>query len=230
MTGTDETTIERLLAAALLHVPFDGWSEATLRAACRDAGIDRERLRLICPRGAVDLALAHHAAGDRALAAALASRIAPGLRMRERIAAAIRLRIELGGGREVARRSAALFALPQHAGAGARAVWGTADLIWTLLGDSSDDLNWYTKRATLAGVIGAAMLYWLGDETPGGEATAAFIDRRIEDVMWIEGAKARLRDSPAAVPLMRAQAWLSARVRRPAPPPDDLPGRWRNGR
>jgi ubiquinone biosynthesis protein COQ9 len=229
MNATDDRMIERLLAAALAHVPFDGWSEATLQAACRDAGISREQARLLCPRGAVDLARAHHAAADRALAAAFAARIAPTLRMRERIAAAVRLRLELAGGREIARRSAALFALPQHAADGARAVWGTADLIWTLLGDISEDLNWYTKRATLAGVIGAAMLYWLGDETPGAEATAAFIDRRIEDVMRIEGAKARLRESPAAGPLMRAQAWISARVRRPAPPPDDLPGRWRNG-
>ena len=30
---------EKLLDAALLHVPFDGWSEVTFRAACHDAEV-----------------------------------------------------------------------------------------------------------------------------------------------------------------------------------------------
>jgi ubiquinone biosynthesis protein COQ9 len=42
--------------------------------------------------------------------------------------------------------------LPMYAADGARAIWGTADAIWTALGDTSEDVNWYTKRATLSGV------------------------------------------------------------------------------
>ena len=39
MTKTDNDPKTRLLAAALPHVPFDGWSDVTLRAAAADIGL-----------------------------------------------------------------------------------------------------------------------------------------------------------------------------------------------
>lgn len=212
----------RLMQAALAHVPFDGWSDATFRAACRDIGIDPALGRAHCPKGAVDLALAYHRAGDDAMAEALRAADLGTMRFRDRVAFAIRARLDAAE-KEAVRRGAALFALPQHAADGARAVWGTADRIWTELGDTAEDLNWYTKRATLAAVHAATVLYWLGDDSEGNAATWAFLDRRIDGVMQIEAAKARLRDNPATRPLMAAQDWLFSRVRRPARP-DDLPG------
>jgi ubiquinone biosynthesis protein COQ9 len=110
-----------------------------------------------------------------------------------------------------------------HAADGARAVWGTADRIWTELGDTAEDLNWYTKRATLAGVYAATVLYWLGDDSPGNQATWDFLDRRIAGVMQIEAAKARLRENPLTRPAMRMQDWVAGMVRKPMRM-DDLPG------
>lgn len=221
--GETETIREKLLAAALPHVPFDGWGEATFRAACADAGIDPGLAHALLPRGGVDLALAYHAAGDAAMVARLKSTDLSALRFRERIAAAVRFRLEAAE-RELVRRGSTLFALPQHAAEGARAVWGTADLIWVALGDGSDDLAWYTKRATLAGVYGATVLYWLGDESPGAQATWEFLDRRIEDVMRIETAKARVKDGPLLSKLFAGPLWLAGRIRAPKPLPAGLPG------
>jgi ubiquinone biosynthesis protein COQ9 len=198
MTDTKTTPTsdaDRLLDAALVHVPFDGWSRATLAAAARDEGIDPGLAHAIFPRDGIDLALAYHRRGDAAMAAELAARDLSDLRMREKVALAVRLRIE-GADREAVRRGAALFALPQHAGEGARAVWGTADAIWTALGDPSQDGNWYTKRAILASVYGATVLYWLGDESPGHQATWEFLDRRIDGVMRFELAKAQVQKNP----------------------------------
>ena len=118
------------------------------------------------------------------------------MRFRDRIAAAVRYRVEAVEDKEAARRGTAFFSLPQNAQAGARAFWETADRIWTALGDTSDDVNWYTKRATLSGVYGATVLYWLGDDSPGHEDTWSFLDRRIEDVMRIEKAKGAVNDNP----------------------------------
>ncbi len=100
------------------------------------------------------------------------------------------------------RRGTTLFALPQHAADGARAIWGTADAIWTALGDTSRDLNWYTKRATLSGVYASTVLYWLGDDSTGHQATWEFLDRRIDDVMQIEKAKAAFRENPLGKALL----------------------------
>ena len=90
----------------------------------------------------------------------------------------------------------ALIVIVSAAAEGARAVWATADLIWTTLGDSAQDVNWYTKRATLVAVYGTTLLYWLGDDSVGAEATWAFLDRRIADVMAFEKVKAQVGDNP----------------------------------
>jgi len=43
---SDTALMSRLLEAAKLHVPFDGWSETTLQLAAQDAGIDPGLLEL----------------------------------------------------------------------------------------------------------------------------------------------------------------------------------------
>lgn len=213
----------QVLDAALAHVPFDGWSERTLKAAISDAGVSAAITRSLFPRGGVDLALAYHARGDAEMAARLAAMDLSSLRFRDRIATAVRTRLELAD-RELVRRGTTLFSLPPHAADGARAIWGTADRIWTALGDSSRDLNWYTKRATLSGVYGATVLYWLGDESSDKQATWDFLDRRIDQVMQIEKLKAGFRESPLGKAWMAGPGKLLESIGAPKMP-EDLPGR-----
>lgn len=213
----------RVLDAALVHVPFDGWSEKTLRAAVADAGVDLALARALFPRGGVDLALAYHARGDGEMVARLAAMDLTAQRYRDRIATAIRTRLELAD-QELVRRGSTLFSLPQYAGDGAKAVWGTADKIWTALGDTSQDLNWYTKRATLSAVYGATVLYWLGDTSDGHHATWEFLDRRIDGVMQVEKLKASFRENPLGKALMSGPVKIMESIRAPKLP-DDLPGR-----
>lgn len=218
----------RILAAALPHVPFDGWSQATIDAAAAEAGVDRHVAKLAFPRGGVDLALFQHREGDRALAALLSDLAESGalqaMRVRDRVAMAVRKRLELAEPqREAVRRAAALFALPIHAADGARAIWETADAIWTALGDPSEDLNWYTKRAILSGVISASTLYWLNDDGEGRVASWAFIDRRIEDVMRFEKVKSAVNANPLGKLAMAGPNWLARKIRKPGAAPVDAP-------
>lgn len=207
---------ERLAKAALPHVPFDGWSDETFRAACRDCQIPEAIGRLHAPRGGVDLALAAHELGDRALRERLAAEDLSAMRFRDRVIFAVMARLDAAGDREVVRRASSLLALPHLAAEGAQAIWGTADTIWSALGDSSEDLNWYTKRSTLSAIYGATVLYWLGDDSPDSEATRAFVTRRIEGVMAFEATKAKLRANPLTKPLMELQARVAGLVKAPA--------------
>ncbi|MDI3338790.1 COQ9 family protein [Defluviimonas aestuarii] len=215
---------ERLMAAALDHAVFDGWSDATFRAACEDTGISPDLARAIFPRAALDLAVAYHKADDAAMLAALQGQDLATLRFRDRVALAVRLRLE-GADRELVRRGAALFALPQNAATGASLVWGTVDAIWRALGDTSDDINWYSKRATLSAVYSSVVLYWMGDDSEGHTATWEFLDRRIEDVMRFEKFKAQVRDNPVLGRVLAGPMKVLERVRAPSGAPDDLPGR-----
>lgn len=220
-------TREKLLDAALGHVPFDGWSDATFQAAIRETGVAPGLARGLFPRGALDLAVAYHKRGDARMVARLQQADLSAMRFRDRIAAAVRYRLEAVDDRELLRRGMTLFALPQHAPDGARLIWETCDLIWRTLGDESDDINWYTKRATLSGVYSSTVLYWLGDQSEGHEATWAFLDRRIEDVMRFETFKANLRNNEALSKVLKGPLDILGRIRAPKPR-DDMPGSWKS--
>ena len=224
MTATYEDSKEQLLNAILGHVPFDGWSETSFRAAIVDCGLDAGLAHAICPRGAVDLAIASHARGDKAMLERIRTEDLSGLKFRDKIAAAVRFRLQAVENKEAVRRGVTLFALPIHAADGARAIWGTCDLIWEALGDTSEDLNWYTKRATLSGVFSSTLLFWLGDDTADYQATWEFLDRRIEGVMQFEKLKAQVNGSPLLKPFLAVPNWLLSHVKAPAKMSSNLPG------
>ncbi len=225
MSETPHTDIiSQLLDAAEMHVPFDGWSEATFEAAINDSDVDATVAQALCPRGAVDLAVAYHKRGDSQMVAALTEDALSEMKIREKITFAVRTRLELCPDREIVRRGSSLFALPQHAAAGAQLIWGTADAIWNAIGDTSQDINWYSKRATLSAVYSATVLYWLGDDSDGHTATWAFLDRRIENVMQFEKTKAQFNNSPVGK-MMAGPLGALTRLRAPSFP-GNMPGRW----
>lgn len=224
-SDTETRTDLEILRAALDHVPFDGWSDAALSAAARDAGVDSARARVLFPRGGLDLALAYHRAGDAAMFAALAAADLGAMRFRDRVACALRLRLEQAD-RELVRRAATLMALPHNAPEAARAMWNTADAIWNALGDTSTDGNWYSKRAILSAVWSATVLYWLGDDSEGSADTWAFVDRRIADVMRFEQSKARVKASPVLRGVFGLPFKIMETIRKPSET-GPMPGSWR---
>lgn len=229
MTAPIDPMLNTLLDAALPHVAFDGWSPATFKAAVVDADITPGVAATLCPRGAVDLAIAYHQRGDAAMVAALKEADLTAMRFRDKVAHAIRLRLQVIDDKEAVRRGTTLFALPHMAADGAKLIWGTADAIWTALDDTSRDVNWYTKRMTLSGVYSAVILYWLGDDSLDLQATDAFIDRRIDNVMRFEKFKAQAKASPILKPLTNTLERMMASVKAPGAATDpDLPGVWRD--
>jgi ubiquinone biosynthesis protein COQ9 len=118
------------------------------------------------------------------------------LKIRERIRTLVWTRIEImAEAREAVRRALAILAMPQNAALGLRIGWRTADRMWHLAGDTSTDFNHYTKRMTLSALYGSTLLAWLDDDSEGWSATAAFLDRRIDNVMSFEKWKAQWRTS-----------------------------------
>ncbi|MTH62886.1 COQ9 family protein [Paracoccus shanxieyensis] len=203
---------DRLIDAALNHVIFEGMGDKAITAAAQELGMSVELARVYLPRGGADLAAAYHRRGDAALREWLATSPLQG-RFRDRITDAVMHRLSLSD-REMARAGAVILSLPQNAALGARLIWESADAIWDGLGDTSDDVNWYSKRATLSTVYGATVLYWLGDVSPDAEDTRAFLERRIEGVMRFEKIKGRVNALPGISTLSSlATGW----IRRPAP-------------
>lgn len=224
MTTPRNDAKSRLLDAALMHVAFDGWSDVTFDAAVADSGVTPVVAHAICPRGAVDLAVAYHLRGDTEMRERAQREDLSELRYSQKVAAIVRFRLEAAHDKEAVRRGTTLFALPHLVGDGAKLIWGTADAIWDILGDSSQDVNWYTKRATLSGVYSSTLLFWLGDDSPDHQKTWEFLDRRIDNVMQFEKLKAQVNGNPLFKPFLAVPNWFASQVKPPVKMRVDLPG------
>lgn len=165
------------ILALLPNVPLDGWTIAGLRAA---AGPDAD---LLFPGGVPDMIETYVDLGDRQMVEGAAALDLQGRRLPTRVREVIALRFrQQRDNREAIRRALSILALPGNAGRAVAATARTVDSVWYAAGDTSADLSWYTKRAILAGVYGATLLYWLQDYSMDDEDTLAFLDRRLSGV------------------------------------------------
>jgi len=203
MIRPPERSAERdaAIAAMLPHVPFDGWTRRALRMGLADIGVAADEDELLFPGGSRDMLEAYSDWADRTMAAEAARLDLAERRLPERVRAVIALRLARNRPyKEAIRHALALFALPGHARLAACCAARTIDAIWHAAGDRASDFSWYTKRATLAAVYAATVLYWLRDSSEDDAATLAFLDRRLAGVGRIgavrrraESAFARLR-------------------------------------
>jgi ubiquinone biosynthesis protein COQ9 len=192
---------DRIVEAMLPHVPFDGWTTKALTAGLEDAGFDPSAAPLAFPGGMAEVAVHFSTLADRRMMAELEKRKVGELKVRDRITLAVRVRLEQNAQhREALRHLLSYLALPTNAPVALKCLYRTVDAMWHAAGDTATDFNFYTKRATLAGVFGATVLYWLNDTSEGSEKTFAFLDRRIADVMTIGKVGGRLGAILANIP------------------------------
>ena len=219
-------TLEKLMSAAKLHIPFDGWGDVAFNASCADADLDPQIARLYCPRGGLDLAIYYHRLCDQKLLEVNKSREWGEARLRDKVGTLIKARLELVEEKELVRRATTLFALPQNNLTGLKLIWETSDIIWKIVGDTSNDINWYTKRTTLSAVYGAVVLFWLGDNSSESEKTWEFVDRRLADVMGFEKFKSTLRANPAFKPfndfIRKSVSGIKSPIEHDSPKPGDF--------
>jgi len=179
-----------LLAA---QAAFDGWNEKAVLAAAEQAGVDAGLARLAFNDGAVDMIDVWFVSIDKVMTAKLPEKKLAAMKIRERITALVVARLEaLEADREGLRRALAILAAPHNLRKAAKLGWRSADKMWRLAGDTATDYNHYTKRALLSAVYGSTISVFLDDESGGYAETRAFLDRRIENVMQFEKAKAKL--------------------------------------
>ena len=189
--------VRRELALAVAeNAVFDGWGAKAVESAAAQLGIDRSKALLAMPKTKAGLVDAYIQGVDRELEIRLPKPELASMKIRARIRALVWTRLEImGPAREAVRSALAILASPQNLALGARIGWRSADLMWRLAGDTATDFNHYTKRVTLGAVYASTLLAWIDDDSEGWSDTAAFLDRRIDDVMRFEKWKAEWRRS-----------------------------------
>ena len=184
----------RILEVFPAHAARNGWTDATFTAAVDEAGLTTGEAALACPKGAFDLFDAFAARADEAMLERLDGLDLAAMKIRQRVRAAVQVRLEAQQPyKDAARAMTRALARPDRAPEAARLLWRTADHIWRALGDTSTDGNFYSKRAILSGVLASTYARWFSDESEDNEATWAFLDARIENVMQFEKFKAQLK-------------------------------------
>ncbi len=159
---------------------FDGWSQQAISSAIKNARINSQNVELAFPRGRLDMACEMHRAGDREFQQEFEERHKDISKIGERVEAAVLYRLVIAGrNKEVARATAAFFALPQNSAAGAGLIWDTVDKIWKAVGVEESGASRYTRRAILATIYSATFLYWLQDEQADMKETQTFLKRRL---------------------------------------------------
>jgi ubiquinone biosynthesis protein COQ9 len=181
---------------------FDGWTHKAVDSAASQLGIDPAQARLAFPKDPPHMIEAWIDGVDAAMVAHFTPERIAAMKIRDRIRSLIWFRLETtGDAREAVRTALAILAMPQNVPLALRTGWRSADLMWRLAGDTATDYNHYSKRLILSGVYASTLLAWLDDQSEGWADTAAFLDRRLADVMRFEKWKAE---------------WTSSELRRPS--------------
>jgi ubiquinone biosynthesis protein COQ9 len=203
MTKLDPSHAARLtlLQAALPHVPFDGWSSKSLRRGVENSDLPVGAEELYFPGGPLEMIKFWNTEMDKAVQADLSKLDLAKMRIRDKVTAGVLARLyAIGPHEEAARRAISRTALPDGMMLGPQVLWAAADTIWRAIGDTSTDINYYSKRTTLSAVISTSLASWLTDEEPEKTKARAFLDARIENVMQFEGAKFKAKKRLAGMP------------------------------
>ncbi|KIX00757.1 rpsU-divergently transcribed protein [Rhinocladiella mackenziei CBS 650.93] len=173
---------DRILSAAISHVPNHGFTDEALALGAKDAGYLDVTAQLF-PRGVFDL-IHYHLVTQR-LALKNNVQFPPGVNLglgaKVRTLTMARLRANAG---IIHQWQGALsyMSLLGNIPASLKELNALSDEIWYLAGDGAVDFSWYTKRASLAAVYASSEMFMTTDTSRDFALTEEFLDRRLKDV------------------------------------------------
>ena len=170
---------EKLFSALLTHVPFDGWSDAALRRAAQELGMEWALAKDYFP-DAISMIDHHHRLTDATMVVPESGGVTAKVR------AAILSRIDfVAEDREAVRRALHFLGLPHNLYAATKMSYRSADAIWTAVGSEDQGFDWATKRTTLIAVYGATLLFWLSDKGQDRAALEAYLDLQLSRLLAV---------------------------------------------
>lgn len=201
MTDASHKARADILNAMLPQAAFDGWTQKSLRLAVAQTDLPQGSEELYFPEGPLEVIKFWSAEMNDKIASDLAALDQPSLKIREKVTAGVLAALyAIGPHEEAARRAMSRMSLPDALGQGPKQLWSAADTIWRAIGDKSTDVNYFSKRTILAGVIASTLTVWLSDEDPQKSKARAFLDARIANVMSFEKAKWDFKKRAANMP------------------------------
>jgi ubiquinone biosynthesis protein COQ9 len=191
----DSSGLKELFLKELLEsVGAWGWTDEAFQEAAQKLGLSPAWAWALFPGGSLDAIACWSHQGDQEMLATLGTLPLCTFKVRKRIFEAVRIRLDLQTPLKGALRETLVFlASPPRSWMGVKLAAQTANAMWWGIGDQSTDYNYYTKRGLLTGVYVSTLVFWVHDHSPNASASWDFLERRIEEVLRIQGAKARFQ-------------------------------------
>ncbi|MEM8633965.1 MAG: COQ9 family protein [Pseudomonadota bacterium] len=172
----------RWLDALLPNVPFDGWTDRAAKSAAEAAALTPGEQALAAPRGVIDLIDHLFDTAEEAARDTIKDTKFETVGVRDKVAFGVKAWLSaLEPNREAVRKAAARGFLPWVAGGALERTWSVADMVWTAIGDPSEDYNKYSKRGLLAATVPLIVLKWLDEEDD--DKMDAYIRARLTGAM-----------------------------------------------
>lgn len=185
-----------LLAKTLKNIPFDGWSEKSLKDAAKALFGDEKMAFVAFPNSVSSLVDFYARKTDEEMAKEISKFDLTKMRLTEKIIKAVMIRLSIHENeKEVIKSLLSYYSQPAHAHEAVINTARTVDKIWRAVGDSSYDFNFYTKRFSLATIYSATVLYWISDDSENSKNTEEFLKRRIDDLMAFGKFKAKFTEN-----------------------------------
>jgi len=171
-----------------VEIPFYGLTDEMLFSAEKKLGLVKNYHVLLFPGGIKEVVVAFERELDEEMAHLFREYLKKEahLKVREKVKLAVKLRLMTVDKPVLSRLKQFYFSIDNMM-LGIKNLWRTVDKIWYLVGDSSTDYNYYTKRGLLFGIYKATFLYYISHDSV--DATWKFLDRKIENVMKINKVK-----------------------------------------
>ena len=178
---TKHDVIQQLISTT----PFPGWDADSAYFLVKDT-LSPLEFSLIFPHGTQSLFQAYQTFLSEQLAAAVETELPTNLTTTDKIAWMLLKRFEhiltwkdaeRAAIQGILRPSSQLMDVPGH-------ISNLCDQIWRAAGDTSTDMNYYTKRISLGTIYGAALLYWYTTDASLGQIEV-FIRHRFKDLFSI---------------------------------------------
>ncbi|KAJ8398677.1 hypothetical protein AAFF_G00422050 [Aldrovandia affinis] len=203
---TEEQLQARILTAALDFVPQHGWSVEAISAGAETLGLSSASTGMFT-NGAGDLVLHFITQCNTQLTESLAeehNQVQLGQAEPKEMAQFLRDAVEtrlrmLIPYIETWPQAMSILLLPHNIPDSLKHLSTLIDDIWYYAGDRSTDLNWYTRRAALTGIVNTTELVMLQDSSHDFQDTWAFLDNRIQDIMNMASTAKKVQSSGEAV-------------------------------
>ncbi len=201
---TDSDIKEKIIAEMLKDSVFDGWNNETLKKISAKITGKSETYAVFFENGIHDLSKFFVEMVNLEMVEEFEKIPTENMKIREKIRCLISLRLKiLSRNKEAIRAKQGFFAMPQNLFLSNQLLWKVSDQMWAACRDQSVDFNYYSKRGLLSIIYSSCLNFWLNDDSQNHVKTEEFIVRAIDDVMKINGIKAKIPQILKKIPFLR---------------------------